>query len=204
MTDRINIQCAQTETLITLPQHIRKMAYACPQFITFNLNFKNIFSGFGNTLLSINPLNPPVQIPEGCYSLITLNKFLESFDAPNFFPKIVPNISGTNFDVCVYASASNRTADIGRTVLISEGALSSLPLLNTEIFYGTIFFDYMYIECDLFHTHQNPPNNSRVMLTKREFIPISIEPMQHMTFLFQDTIKYDFTGDTTITVKFLD
>lgn len=201
MTDRINIICNQESTTVTMPQDVRKMGAVSPQFLSLCLNMSNITSFHGNTQFKLTNIGATQTVPEGCYSLTTFNKYLESFDAPNLFYKLQKSTDGTHYDMCVYSTSTNRLNDVGRVVTITS--LTSLPLLNSELYYGTVWHDYIYIECDLFHTHQNN-NTNRAVLTRRELVPITVEPMQSMFYLFQDTIKYEYSGDTTISVRFYD
>ena len=113
MTDRINIVCDSPSTLISLPQDVRKMANVSPQFLSMCLNMSNISAQLGNNTMKLTQAGSTITIPDGCYSLYTFNRYLQTFDAVNTFYKIQPSLTGTNFDMCVYTTAANRSNDTG-------------------------------------------------------------------------------------------
>jgi hypothetical protein len=60
-------------------------------------------------------LLPPITIPDGCYSLITFNKYLSSLVATELY-WVVLSYDGTHYDVCSYLTVADWTNDIKWTV----------------------------------------------------------------------------------------
>ena len=184
MTEWLNIYHINPTTEIAIPVHIESCEYVGIQKVSFCWNFHNISSYFGNNTFKLFSADILRTIPDGTYSVDTFNKAILSNVIGGFYYKIQVADSGDHYDIVWYPTAADRTAGTNGVVQITQGNLPSLPMANTEIFYGTIWCDWIKIRCALFEIHSSDyvvqQTQAPSELSKRdtvEIIPLSVDPM---------------------------
>lgn len=140
MTERLNIYHVSETTQLNVFSHIDRdsQKYCGLQWISFCYNFHNVRGVFGNNTLKLFIGDIIRTIPDGTYSLTLFNKYLYNVIS-GFYYKIEVSLTGNHYDIVRYASINDRNNGINGTIMVNENDLSSLPILNSEIWYGTIF-----------------------------------------------------------------
>lgn len=88
------------------------------------------------------------------YSLAQFNKYLYNAISGLYY-RIEVSLTGDCYNIVQYNSVNDRNLGINGTVTITQNDLSGLPLLNSEIYYGTIFNERIKIWCTLFEIHSS-------------------------------------------------
>lgn len=117
----------------------------------------NVKAAFGNHQYKLFPADITRTLPDGTYSLLSFNWVLYNAIG-GFYYKIEESSNGSHFDVVWYSSISDRNVGVNGTVMIAQNNLASLPLLNSEIFYGTVFTNRIKMRCSLFEIHSSDYN----------------------------------------------
>ena len=162
--------------------------------------FINIGSYLNNNQFYYNSLLAPITIPDGCYSLISFNKYLASSVTTELY-RVVLSYDGTHYDVCSYLTVADRTNDVKRTVQ----TVYLLSKLNSEIYDGLVWCDQIKMYCNLISNGDNVFNqeqSSNVQSNNYVVVPIQVQPYGYQLFSYNQEFSFEFTNRNLITIYF--
>ncbi len=99
--DHFTISFLKDQTQIQLPSHAIDLPHVYPQTFSFCFNFHNIQAMWTNNVLTLNNVGPvTVTIPDGCYTIATINNFILTPAATDGkYYLLAPGSSGDHNDV---------------------------------------------------------------------------------------------------------
>lgn len=146
--------------------------------ISAYFSFNNISQEFGNNVLFYEP-GFSIVIPDGCYSLTSLNKYIDNVGVTALF-RIVPAYNGKTYQVKKYANTTNKALDVGGVVQ----NVSTLSKLNKQINNKSAFTERIKIWCDFIRAGTNDINTGTLTSSSWYIVPITCEPGQHFLYSF--------------------
>lgn len=178
--------------------HTRVLMHSC----SLPINYLNISTTITNQVFYYNPTSF-ILIPQGCYSLITFNRYLKNV-LVTALTRVELDFKGINFQVVLYANITD--FNNGQNGVIQS--VSGLSLLNQQIYFNRIFYDRIKLVVNILNSasNENGSLNGSSLLTssgikadnfvsQKNFIliPIQSEPGQIQHFSFYNPLVHKYS-----------